>query len=190
MICEINRILRKDEQNIIKIIFYDDDANLLCEHGLKKRIDAYLRVAKDCNSAIPTTSIDVFKSKIEIKQQYISRNSFTNTEYKELYPCLIGLKQTMRKLHDEGFVHGDICRKNIRFAESRFYLIDFEPFLIVNKNGKLQYRATHPYLHDDDRNAGQVTKKTDLLGYKCFAKHVENPTSLPHQYARSLIMCE
>ena len=78
------------------------------------------------------------------------------------------LAQSLDQMHAEGFVHGDINRKNIIYSDDRLWLIDFEPSLLQIKNHAKQWMSTRPYIHHDDMKSNTITIKSDLLGFGCF----------------------
>jgi len=69
------------------------------------------------------------------------------------------------KMHEHGYVHGDILKKNIVYDGTRLRLIDHELFLI-RKN---QLRATFPWISPEDYSANKITSKTDLICLKATA---------------------
>jgi len=93
------------------------------------------------------------------------------------------LAQSLDKLHAEGFVHGDINRKNIIYSDDRLCLIDFEPSLLQIKNHAKQWMSTKPYIHHDDIKNNIVTIKSDLLGFGCFVNWFFNNFNPPQHYA-------
>ena len=78
------------------------------------------------------------------------------------------LAQSLDQMHAEGFVHGDVNRKNIIYSDDRLWLIDFEPSLLQIKNHAKQWMSTMPYIHHDDIKSNTITIKSDLLGFGCF----------------------
>ena len=78
------------------------------------------------------------------------------------------LAQSLDQMHAEGFVHGDVNRKNIIYSDDRLWLIDFEPSLLQIKNHAKQWMSTMPYIHHDDMKSNTITIKSDLLGFGCF----------------------
>ena len=93
------------------------------------------------------------------------------------------LAQSLDKLHTEGFVHGDINRKNIIYSDDRLCLIDFEPSLQQIKNHTKQWMSTRPYRHYEDIQNNTVTVKSDFLGFGCFVKWFLLSSSPPQFYA-------
>lgn len=68
-------------------------------------------------------------------------------------------------MHDHGYVHGDILKKNIVYDGTRLRLIDHE-LVLFHKN---QLRATYPWIAPEDFIAKQLTSKTDLICLKATA---------------------
>ena len=93
------------------------------------------------------------------------------------------LAQSLDKLHAEGFVHGDINRKNIIYSDDRLCLIDFEPSLLQIKNHAKQWMSTRPYRHYEDIQNNTVTVKSDFLGFGCFVKWFLMGSNPPQDYA-------
>ena len=93
------------------------------------------------------------------------------------------LAQSLYQMHAEGFVHGDVNRKNIIYSDDRLWLIDFEPSLLQIKNHAKQWMSTMPYIHHDDMKSNTITIKSDLLGFGCFVSWFLMHSSLPQDYA-------
>ena len=91
--------------------------------------------------------------------------------------------KSLDKIHAEGFVHGDINRKNIIYSDDRLCLIDFEPSLLQIKDKTKQWMSTRPYRYHEDIQNNTITVKSDLLGFGCFLNWfllMDNP---PQYYA-------
>jgi hypothetical protein len=65
-------------------------------------------------------------------------------------------------MHQLGYVHGDILKKNIVYDGTRLRLIDHE-LVLFHKN---HLRATYPWIASEDYIAKQLTSKTDLICLK------------------------
>ena len=91
--------------------------------------------------------------------------------------------QSLDKMNAEGFVHGDINRKNILYSDDRLCLIDFEPSLLQFKEQTKQWMSTRPYRHNEDIKNNAVTIKSDLLGFSCFVKWFLMGSNPPQDYA-------
>ena len=66
-------------------------------------------------------------------------------------------KEEINNIHQCGYVHGDILKKNIIFDGKNLRLIDHEISLFV----KNQLRATFPWISVEDLKMQNLTKKTD-----------------------------
>jgi hypothetical protein len=71
----------------------------------------------------------------------------------------IDFKFEIYTMHNYGYVHGDILRKNILFDGDRLRLIDHE-LSLVNKK---ELRVTFPWVAQEDLMQRNVTQKTDLI---------------------------
>lgn len=86
----------------------------------------------------------------------------------------------IQAMHSLGFVHGDISRKNILANKNKLHLIDFEPYLVTqDKRGGLLYRATQPYISDEDKTEKTLTEQTDWIGFWSYALFVLNVIEMP-----------
>ena len=91
--------------------------------------------------------------------------------------------QSLDEVYEEGFIHGDINRKNIIYSEDRLCLIDFEPSLLQIKDRVKQWMSTKPYRHHEDIQNNNITAKTDFLGFGCFIKWFLLTDNPPQHYA-------
>jgi len=71
-------------------------------------------------------------------------------------------KTEIIKIHQLGYVHGDILKKNIVFDGTRLRLIDHE-LVLFHKN---QLRASYPWISPEDYISKQLTLTTDLICLK------------------------
>ena len=125
----------------------------------------------DYNLNIPSTVVTIEKDEIIVKQNYLKKveklNDIpTNTREK----LLLDLEATIDTLHSIGFVHGDINRKNIIYAENKLWLIDIEPSLKQIKNGLKRWMVTSPYAAPEDLKNKNITEATDIYAFDCFKK--------------------
>ena len=91
--------------------------------------------------------------------------------------------KSLDEVYADGFVHGDINRKNIIYSEDRLCLIDFEPSLLQIKNRVKQWMSTRPYRHYEDIQNNNITVKSDFLGFGCFIKWFLLNNNPPQHYA-------
>ena len=68
-------------------------------------------------------------------------------------------KEEINNIHQCGYVHGDILKKNIFFYGKNLRFIDHEISLFV----KNQLRATFPWISVEDLKMQNLTKKTDEI---------------------------
>ena len=90
--------------------------------------------------------------------------------------------QSLDRLYEEGFIHGDINQKNIIYSEDKLCLIDFEPSLLQFKDQVKQWMSTRPYRHHEDIQKNNITVKSDLLGFGCFIKWFLLNSNPPQYY--------
>jgi len=91
--------------------------------------------------------------------------------------------QSLDEVYEEGFIHGDINRKNIIYSDDRLCLIDFEPSLLQVKDRVKQWMSTRPYRHHEDIQNNNITVKSDFLGFGCFVKWFLGSSHPPQFYA-------
>ena len=92
--------------------------------------------------------------------------------------------QSLDRLYEEGFIHGDINRKNIIYSEDKLCLIDFEPSLLQLKDQVKQWMSTRPYRHHEDIQNNNITVKSDFLGFSCFIKWFLLNSDPPQYYVK------
>ena len=90
--------------------------------------------------------------------------------------------QSLDKLYEEEFVHGDINRKNIIYSKNNLFLIDFEPSLLQVKDQTKQWMSTRPYRHHEDIQNNNITAKSDFLGFACFIRWFLSNSNCPQHY--------
>ena len=74
----------------------------------------------------------------------------------------------LKYFEKEGFVHGDLNRKNIVFTKEGFKIVDLEPSLYQIKNNTAQYMVTSPYFYSKDIANNRITIATDKIGFYFF----------------------
>ena len=92
--------------------------------------------------------------------------------------------QSLDRLYEEGFIHGDINQKNIIYSEDKLCLIDFEPSLLQLKDQVKQWMSTRPYRHHEDIQNNNITVKSDFLGFSCFIKWFLLNSDPPQYYVK------
>jgi RIO-like serine/threonine protein kinase len=125
----------------------------------------------DYNLSIPPTCITIEKDEIIVKQNYLKKSGKLNDiPISKREKLLVDIKATIDTLHFIGFVHGDINRKNIIYAENKLWLIDIEPSLKQIKNGLKKWMVTSPYASPTDLKNKNITEATDIYAFWCFKK--------------------
>ena len=123
------------------------------------------------NLSIPLTVVTIDKNEIIVKQNYLKKagklNDIPESKREKL---LVDIEATIDTLHSIGFVHGDINRKNIIYAENKLWLIDIEPSLKQIKNGLKKWMVTSPYASPTDLRNKKITEATDIYAFGCFKK--------------------
>lgn len=98
-------------------------------------------------------------------------------------PLIEQFAQSLDRIYGEGFIHGDINRKNIIYSDNRLCLIDFEPSLLQIKDRVKQWISTRPYIYYEDIQNNTITVKSDFLGFGCFVKWFLLSSNPPQYYA-------
>jgi len=125
----------------------------------------------DYNLNIPPTVVTVEKDEIIVKQNYLKKaGKLNDIPASKREKLLLDLEATIDTLHSIGFVHGDINRKNIIYAENKLWLIDIEPSLKQIKNGLKKWMVTRPYVAPEDLKNKNITEATDIYAFGCFKK--------------------
>jgi|TARA_B110000240_G_scaffold197341_1_gene252245 serine/threonine protein kinase len=155
-----NSFIKIYKTNILK-----DDSNQIL-----KRI-SIINSFVNYNLSIPLTVVTIENDEIVVKQDYLKKagklNDIPAIKREKL---LLDLEATIDTLHSIGFVHGDINRKNIIYAENKLWLIDIEPSLKQIKNGLKKWMVTRPYAAPEDLKNKNITEATDIYAFGCFKK--------------------
>ncbi len=150
---------------IYKMSILKDDSNQIL-----KRV-SIINSFVDYNLNIPPTVVTIEKDEIIVKQNYLKKagklNDIPECKREKL---LLDIDATIDTLHSIGFVHGDINRKNIIYAENKLWLIDIEPSLKQIKNGLKKWMVTRPYAAPEDLKNKNITEATDIYAFGCFKK--------------------
>lgn len=70
---------------------------------------------------------------------------------------------SINRMHELGYIHGDILVKNIIYNGAEYILIDHEPSLTIKIADKLSLIVTKPWIAMEDLGNNKITQKTDLL---------------------------
>ena len=132
---------------------------------------------------IPETNHSYEEDLLVMKQKRVTKDK----KLQEIEPVqkmilIENFSQSLDRLYEEGFIHGDINRKNIIYSEDKLCLIDFEPSLLQLKNQVKQWMSTRPYRHHEDIQNNNITVKSDLLGFGCFIKWFLLNSNPPQYY--------
>ena len=150
---------------IYKTSILKDDSNQIL-----KRV-SIINSFVDYNLNIPPTVVTVEKDEIIVKQNYLKKTGKLNDiPASKREKLLTDIEATIDTLHSIGFVHGDINRKNIIYAENKLWLIDIEPSLKQIKNGFKKWMVTRPYAAPEDLKKKKITEATDIYAFGCFKK--------------------
>ena len=132
---------------------------------------------------IPETNHSYEEDLLVMKQKrLINDKKLQEIEPVQKMILIENFSQSLDRLYEEGFIHGDINRKNIIYSEDKLCLIDFEPSLLQLKNQVKQWMSTRPYRHHEDIQNNNITVKSDLLGFACFIKWFLLNSNPPQYY--------
>ena len=159
--------------------------NLLDEQkDIKIRLNQIVKLSHSMEF-IPETNYSYEEDLLVMKQKQLMKDK----RLKEIEPSrklllIKGFSQSLDRLYEKGFIHGDINRKNIIYSEDKLCLIDFEPSLLQLKNQVKQWMSTRPYRHHEDIQNNNITVKSDFLGFSCFIKWFLLNSNPPQYYAK------
>ena len=168
-------------------IFYKlyKKGNLLDDaKDLKTRLSQIIKLSSSMEF-IPEISYTYEEDSLIMRQNKLKKDNQLDKikPFEKKVTLIKQFAKSLDKIHAEGFVHGDINRKNIIYSDDRLCLIDFEPSLLQTKDQTKQWMSTRPYRHNEDIKNNTVTVKSDLLGFSCFLNWfllMDNP---PQYYA-------
>ena len=133
---------------------------------------------------IPQTNFSYKDDLLIMKQKsLINKKRLKEIDQSKKMYLIKNFSQSLDRLYREGFVHGDINRKNIIYSENKLFLIDFEPSLLQLKDQTKQWMSTRPYRHHEDIQNKNITAKSDFLGFSCFVKWFLFNSNCPQHYA-------
>jgi serine/threonine protein kinase len=150
---------------------------------IEKRLSQIVKLSYSMDF-IPQTNYFYEEDLLVMKQKYL----INKKKLKEINPSkkislIKKFSQSLDRLYEEGFVHGDINRKNIIYYRNSLFLVDFEPSLLQLKNQTKQWMSTRPYRYHEDIQNNNITVKSDFLGFACFTKWFLFNTNCPQHYA-------
>ena len=134
---------------------------------------------------IPETNHSYEEDLLVMKQKrLINDKKLEEIEPVQKLILIENFSQSLDRLYEEGFIHGDINRKNIIYSEDKLCLIDFEPSLLQLKDQVKQWMSTRPYRHHEDIQNNNITVKSDFLGFSCFIKWFLLNSDPPQYYVK------
>ena len=171
----------KKSNNIYKIY---KKFNLLDDlKDIEKRLSQIVKLSI-LMEFIPQTNFS-YKDDLLIMRQkcLIDKKKLKEIDSSKKMHLIKNFSLSLDKLYEEGFVHGDINRKNIIYSENKLFLVDFEPSLLQLKDRTKQWMSTRPYRHHEDVQNNNITAKSDFLGFACFVKWFLFNKKCPQHYA-------
>ena len=160
---------------------YDENQNLKV---IEKRLSQIVKLSSSMDF-IPQTNYFYEEDLLVMKQKcLINKKKLKEIDSSEKIKLIKKFAQSLDKLYEEEFVHGDINRKNIIYSENNLFLIDFEPSLLQIKDQTKQWMSTRPYRHHADIQNNNITAKSDFLGFACFAKWFLFNSNCPQHHVK------
>ena len=171
----------KKSNNIYKIY---KKFNLLDDlKDIEKRLSQIVKLSY-LMEFIPQTNFSYKDDLLIMKQKcLIDKKKLKEIDSSKKMHLIKNFSLSLDRLYEEGFVHGDINRKNIIYSENKLYLVDFEPSLLQLKDKTKQWMSTRPYRHHEDIQNNNITAKSDFLGFACFVKWFLFNNKCPQHYA-------
>ena len=171
----------KKSNNIYKIY---KKFNLLDDlKDIEKRLSQIVKLSY-LMEFIPQTNFSYKDDLLIMKQKcLIDKKKLKEIDSSKKMHLIKNFSLSLDKLYEEGFVHGDINRKNIIYSENKLFLVDFEPSLLQLKDRTKQWMSTRPYRHHEDVQNNNITAKSDFLGFACFVKWFLFNKKCPQHYA-------
>ena len=119
-------------------------------NSIKARLSQIVQLT-DTMKFMPKTSYLFEEDILRMDQkQLIKQADLKEINPKSRLSLVEQFAQSLDEVYEEGFIHGDINRKNIIYSEDRLCLIDFEPSLLQVKDRVKQWMSTRPYRHHED----------------------------------------
>lgn len=140
------------------------------EHPHPKTALERLKLFEDIQKyhIFPQSSLIIDTKKITLKQKQILGEKLSSLSAEDAFVMSQPFVRKIKTLWRLGFVHGDINRRNIFCNEGRLGLFDFEPYLVLEKDGVNKLIATDPYICPRDLKERQLTQSSDMIGFACF----------------------
>ena len=149
---------------------------------IEKRLSQIVKLSSSMDF-IPQTNYFYEEDLLVMKQKYlINKKKLNEIDPLEKKILIKKFAQSLDKLYEEEFVHGDINRKNIIYSKNNLFLIDFEPSLLQVKDQTKQWMSTRPYRHHEDIQNNNITAKSDFLGFACFIRCFLSNSNCPQHY--------
>ena len=171
----------KKSNNIYKIY---KKFNLLDDlKDIEKRLSQIVKLSY-LMEFIPQTNFSYKDDLLIMKQKcLLDKKKLKEIDSSKKMNLIKNFSLSLDRLYEEGFVHGDINRKNIIYSEKKLFLVDFEPSLLQLKDWTKQWMSTRPYRHHEDIQNNNITAKSDFLGFACFVKWFLFNNKCPQHYA-------
>ena len=112
--------------------------------------------------------LDIGERSLTIKQKKVSSHKLSSVSLTEARAHSKDFVIRLKQAWDDGFVHGDINRRNIFCDINGLGLYDFEPYLEVIQHGRFRLQATKPYVCSVDLQNKKISRSTDEIGLACF----------------------
>jgi len=152
-------------------------------HIIKARLCHIVKLT-DTMKFMPKTNYFYEEDILRMDQRYlIKQTDLKDISSTNRLSLVAQFSKSLDEVYADGFVHGDINRKNIIYSEDRLCLIDFEPSLLQIKDRVKQWMSTRPYRHYEDIQNNNITVKSDFLGFGCFIKWFLLNNNPPQHYA-------
>ena len=136
--------------------------------SIQARLSLIVKLS-DTMKFIPKTSYLFEKDVLRMDQrQLVKQEDLKEIKSEKRLFLVQEFAQSLDKVYEQNFIHGDINRKNIIYSDDRLYLIDFEPSLLQIKDGVAQWMSTKPYRYYKDIQNNNITVNSDFLGFGCF----------------------
>ena len=134
---------------------------------------------------IPQTNFSYKDDLLIMRQEYlIDKKKLKEIDSSKKMHLIKNFSLSLDRLYEEGFVHGDINRKNIIYSKNKLFLVDFEPSLLQIKDQTKQWMSTRPYRHHADIQNNNITAKSDFLGFACFTKWFLFNSNCPQHHVK------
>jgi serine/threonine protein kinase len=133
---------------------YNYDQGVLSRIDLMKQLSQVSPIFPKLQFAIQEKTIRQYSEPIKSLKWPEEKNSIEKLWH--------DFTQEIVRMHNYGYVHGDILKKNIVFDGCRLRLIDHELSLVIGT----ELRVTFPWVAPEDLIQKQISQKTDLICLK------------------------